>query len=125
MIDFDDWYMLRSSLIEAKDGAQRWEIIKTNMDDFATRKLDFNEKIDQSEVNDNKRGQAISKLLDANARMHSAPLESTTIHAKQCSVNIPDHDLAVMGSTPANHGINPISNNKMIDPLLPQHILAV
>jgi glutaminase len=114
-----------TSLIKAKDGKQRWDIIKTNMDDFAGRKLAFNEEVYQSEVNDNKRNQAISKLLDAYGRMYADPLESTTIYTKQCSVNVSAHDLAVMGSTLANHGINPVTKKKVIDSQYPQHVLAL
>ncbi len=114
-----------TSLIKAKDGKQRWNIIKTNMDDFAGRKLEFNEVVYQSEVNDNKRNQAISKLLDAYGRMYADPLETTTIYTKQCSVNVSAHDLAVMGSTLANHGINPVTKKKVIDPQHPKHVLAL
>lgn len=114
-----------TSLIKAKDGKQRWQIIKSNMDDFAGRKLDFNDVVYQSEVNDNKRNQAISKLLDAYGRMYADPLETTTIYTKQCSVNVSAHDLAVMGSTLANHGVNPVTKKKVVDPELPQHLLAL
>lgn len=114
-----------TSLIRAKDGNERWNIIKANMDAFAGRKLAFNDVVYQSEVNDNKRNQAISKLLDAYGRMYADPLETTTIYTKQCSVNVSAHDLAVMGSTLANHGINPITKKKVIDPQLPKHVLAI
>ncbi len=114
-----------TSLIEAKDGDQRWNIIKTNMDNFAGRKLAFNEVVYQSEVNDNKRNQAISKLLDAYGRMYADPLETTTIYTKQCSVNVSARDLAVMGSTLANHGVNPVTKKKVIDPKYPKHVLAL
>jgi len=114
-----------TSLIKAKNGSQRWDIIKINMDDFAGRKLNFNEKVYQSEVNDNKRNQAISKLLDAYGRMYSEPLESTTIYTKQCSVNVSAHDLAVMGATLANKGLNPVSKKQVIDQQYPQHVLAL
>lgn len=114
-----------TSLIKAKNGDERWNIIKSNMDAFAGRKLEFNEVVYQSEVNDNKRNQAISKLLDAYGRMYADPLETTTIYTKQCSVNVSAHDLAVMGATLANHGINPVSKKKVIDPQYPQHVLAL
>lgn len=114
-----------TSLIKAKDGNERWNIIKSNMDAFAGRKLEFNEVVYQSEVNDNKRNQAISKLLDAYGRMYADPLESTTIYTKQCSVNVSAHDLAVMGSTLANHGVNPVSKKRVIDPQYPKHVLAL
>ena len=114
-----------TSLIEAKDGAQRWDIIKSNMDAFAGRNLEFNDVVYQSEVNDNKRNQAISKLLDAYGRMYADPLETTTIYTKQCSVNVSAHDLAVMGATLANHGVNPVTKKKVIDSQYPKHVLAL
>jgi glutaminase len=114
-----------TSLVKAKDSAQRWDIIKTNMDNFAGHKLEFNEVVYDSEVNDNLRNQAISKILQADGRMYSDPLEATTVYTKQCSVNVTSHDLAVMGSVLANQGVNPITHKKLIDASNTPHILAV
>ncbi len=114
-----------TSWVEAKDSKERWAKIKGNMDDFAGRELPFNEDVYQSEVNDNKRNQAISKLLDAYGRMGSDPLEATTVYTKQCSVNISSHDLGVMGATFANHGINPVTKKKVLDKAYVPKILAV
>jgi len=114
-----------TSWIKAKDSKERWAKIKQNMDDFAGKKLDFNEEVYQSEVNDNKRNQAISKILDAYGRMGSDPLEATTVYTKQCSVNVSSHDLGVMASTFANHGVNPITNKKVLDSAYVPKMLAV
>lgn len=114
-----------TSLVKADNGEQRWDIIKTNMDDFAGRKLSFNDVVYKSEVNDNKRNQAISKLLDAYGRMYADPLESTTIYTKQCSVNVSAHDLAVMGATLANQGKNPVTNKQVIDEQYPEYIMSL
>ncbi len=114
-----------TSWVDAKDSKERWAKIKGNMDDFAGRELPFNEEVYESEVNDNKRNQAISKLLDAYGRMGSDPLEATTVYTKQCSVNISSHDLGVMGATFANHGINPVTNKKVLDKAYVPKILAV
>jgi glutaminase len=114
-----------TSWVEAENSKQRWQKIKQNMDDFAGKKLDFNEEVYQSEVNDNKRNQAISKLLDAYGKMGSDPLQATTVYTKQCSVNISAHDLGVMGATFANHGINPITHKKVLDSKYVPKILAI
>ncbi len=114
-----------TSWVKAKDSKERWYKIKQNMNDFAGRKLPFKEDIYQSEVNDNKRNQAIAKLLDAYGRMGSDPLEATTVYTKQCSVGISSHDLGVMGATLANHGINPITGKKVLDRKYVPKILAV
>lgn len=114
-----------TSWVEAKDSKERWAKISGYMDDFAGRKLPFNEVVYDSEVNDNKRNQAISKLLDAYGRMGSDPLEATTVYTKQCSVNISSHDLAVMGATFANDGVNPVTGKKVLDKKYVPKILAV
>ena len=114
-----------TSWIKAENSKQRWQKIKQNMDDFAGKKLDFNEEVYQSEVNDNKRNQAISKLLDAYGKMGSDPLQATTVYTKQCSVNVSAHDLGVMGATFANHGINPITHKKVLDSKYVPKILAI
>ena len=46
------------------------------------------------------------------------------IYTRQCSVKVSAHDLAVMGSTLANHGVTPVTKKKVIDPQYPQHVLA-
>ncbi len=114
-----------TSWVNAKDSKERWAKISGYMDDFAGRKLPFNEEVYQSEVNDNKRNQAISKILDAYGRMGSDPLEATTVYTKQCSVNISAHDLAVMGATFANDGVNPVTGKKVLDQKYVPKILAV
>ncbi|MEA1915994.1 MAG: glutaminase A [Campylobacterota bacterium] len=114
-----------TSWVKADNSAQRWAKIKANMEAFAGRSLKLNDKVYESEVNDNKRNQAISKLLDANGRMGSDPLEATTVYTRQCSINVSSHDLGVMASVIANHGVNPISKAKVIDAKYTPKIMAV
>ncbi len=114
-----------TSWVKAKDSKERWFKIKQNMNDYAGKKLAFNEVVYESEVNDNKRNQAISKLLDAYGRMGSDPLEATTVYTKQCSVNVSSHDLGVMGATFANHGVNPVTGKRVLDRKYVPKILAV
>ena len=114
-----------TSWVKAKDSKERWYKIKQNMNDFAGRKLPFKEDVYQSEVNDNKRNQAISKLLDAYGRMGSDPLEATTVYTKQCSVGVSSHDLGMMAATLANHGVNPKTGRRVLDAKYVPKILAV
>lgn len=114
-----------TSWIEAKNSNERWLKISANMSAFAGRTLKLNDDVYKSEVNDNKRNQAISKLLDAYGRMGSDPLEATTVYTKQCSMNVSAHDLAVMGATLANHGINPVTNTRVIDAKYTPKIMAI
>ncbi len=114
-----------TSWVEAKDSKERWRKIAANMSAFAGRALSLNEEVYQSELADNKRNQAISKLLDAYGRMGSDPLEATTVYTKQCSVNVSAKDLAIMSATIANHGINPVTKQRVIDAAYTPKIMAV
>jgi len=114
-----------TSWVQAKDSKERWAKISANMSAYAGRNLTLNEPVYVSEVNDNKRNQAISKILDAYGRMGSEPLEATTVYTKQCSLNVSAHDLAVMGATLANHGINPVTQSRVIAAKHTPKIMAI
>ena len=114
-----------TSWVKAKDSKERWAKISANMSAYAGRHLKLNEDVYISEVNDNKRNQAISKILDAYGRMGSDPLEATTVYTKQCSLNVSSHDLAVMGATLANHGINPITKTRVLRAEYTPKIMAI
>ena len=114
-----------TSWVKAKDSKTRWAKIKANMDAYAGHKLAFNREVYISEVNDNKRNQAIAKLLDAYGRMGSDPLEATTVYTKQCSVNVNAHDLGVMGAVLANHGVNPLTGKRLLKEAYVPKLLAV
>lgn len=114
-----------TSWVTAKDSKERWRKISANMSAFAGHTLKLNEAVYESEVNDNKRNQAISKILDAYGKMGSDPLEATTVYTKQCSLNVSAHDLAVMGATLANHGENPITKTRVIAAKYTPKIMAI
>ena len=114
-----------TSWVKARDSKERWAKISANMSAYAGRHLKLNEPVYISEVKDNKRNQAISKILDAYGRMGSDPLEATMVYTKQCSLNVSSHDLAMMGATLANHGVNPVTKTKVLEPLLTPKIMAI
>ena len=114
-----------TSWVKAKDSRERWVKIAANMSAFAGRKLSLNQEVYKSEVNDNKRNQAIAKLLDAYGRIGSDPLEATTVYTKQCSMNVSSHDLAVMVATIANHGVNPLTKARVMSAKNTQKLMAV
>ena len=114
-----------TSWVSAKDSTERWAKISANMSAYAGRNLTLNKPVYKSEVNDNKRNQAISKLLDAYGRMGSDPLEATTVYTKQCSLNVSSHDLAIMAATLANHGVNPVTNARVISAKYTPKIMAI
>jgi glutaminase len=105
-----------ASLMEGVDSTAKWKNIVKVMSDFAGRPLYLNMPVYISEAGDNLRNQAIAHLLLAYGRMYFDPVQATDIYTKQCALNVSAKDLAIMGSTMANGGTNPVSKKKVVSP---------
>jgi glutaminase len=46
------------------------------------------------------------------------PAEATELYTRQCSLNVTAKDLAVMGATLADGGVNPLTRERLVDPLI-------
>ena len=57
--------------------------------------------------------------------MYFDALEATDVYTKQCSLNVTVKDLAVMGATLADGGLNPITGEQVIDASHCKRVLAV
>jgi glutaminase len=66
----------------------------------------------------------IAKLLEGYGRMYCDALEATDIYTKQCSLAVTAHDLAVMGATLADGGVNPLTKERVIDAPHCKRVLA-
>ena len=77
----------------------------------------------QAATNDRNRG--IAHLLDGYDRMYCDPDLATDVYTRQCSVRVSARDLAVMGATLANGGVNPVTGEQAIDTRYCKRVLAV
>ena len=103
-----------TSLIAGIDSAAKWKnVLQTHMD-FAGAPLKLNMPVYISEAGDNLRNQAIAHLLFAYGRMYFDPVQATDIYTEQCAINVNAKDLAVMASTLANGGTNPVTGKKIV-----------
>lgn len=114
-----------TSLAPGNTTEEKWRFIQTELSRFAGRNLSLNEEVYQSEAATNQRNRSIAKILQAYDRIFFDPLEATDIYTRQCSLNVNAKDLAVMGATLANGGVNPVTQERIIDPIHCQHVLAV
>jgi glutaminase len=114
-----------TSLAPGTTAAEKWQFIQEGLSRFAGRTLTLNEAVYQSEAATNQRNQGIAKLLLAYDRIFFDPIVATDIYTQQCSLNVTTKDLAVMAATLANGGVNPLTAEKIIDPIHCQHVLAV
>ena len=77
-----------------------------------------------SEAATNSHNKGIAWLMSSYGTLYDDPDSTCDIYTKQCSIAITCKDLAVMGSTLANGGVNPITGKAIINPEFLPHIFA-
>ena len=114
-----------TSMVAGKDSAAIWASILNFQSQFAGRTLSLNMPVYISEAGDNLRNQAIAHLLYAYGRIYFDPVQATDMYTKQCAINVSAKDLAIMGSTLANGGVNPVTKRKVVSPETVMYTLPV
>jgi glutaminase len=114
-----------TSLAPGANADEKWQFIEDGLSRFAGRKLTLNREVYDSEAATNLRNRGIAKLLEGYDRMYFDALEATDIYTKQCSLNVSARDLAIMGATLADGGVNPITEERVVDASICKRVLAV
>jgi glutaminase len=113
-----------TSLISGKDEAEKWNKILNFYSRVAGDKLTLIDDVYKSEAATNTGNKALSYLLAKYDRIYADPFESVDIYTKQCSVGVNAVQLARMGATLANNGVNPATGEQVIKPEDVPHILS-
>jgi glutaminase len=103
-----------TSLIAGKDANEKWNKILDFYSRAAGEKLVLIDEVYKSEAATNTGNKALSYLLAKYDRIYADPFESVDIYTKQCSVGVNATQLARMGATLANNGINPSTGEQVI-----------
>jgi glutaminase len=113
-----------TSLISGKDAQEKWNRILEFYSKVAGEKLTLIDEVYQSEAATNTGNKALSMLLAKYDRIYADPFESVDIYTKQCSVGVNAIQLARMGATLANDGVNPSTGAQVIKSEHVPHILS-
>jgi glutaminase len=113
-----------TSLISGKDADEKWNKILDFYSRVAGEKLTLIDEVYKSEAATNTGNKALSMLLAKYDRIYADPFESVDIYTKQCSVGVNATQLARMGATLANNGINPATGEQIIKAEDVPHILS-
>ena len=103
-----------TSLISGQNAAEKWNKILDFYSKAAGEKLVLIDEVYKSEAATNTGNKALSYLLAKYDRIYADPFESVDIYTKQCSVGVNATQLARMGATLANNGINPATGEQVI-----------
>jgi glutaminase len=113
-----------TSLISGRDANEKWNKILDFYGKAAGEKLRLIDEVYKSEAATNTGNKALSYLLAKYDRIYADPFESVDIYTKQCSVGVNAVQLARMGATLANNGINPATGQRVIKEEDVPHILS-
>jgi glutaminase len=114
-----------TSLVPGPNLAAKWKFIHDGLSRFAGRTLPLNDEVYASASETNYRNQSIARLLQSFSRIYMDPAEAVDLYTKQCSLNVSARDLAVMGATLADGGVNPLTKERVVDAMVCHYALAV
>jgi glutaminase len=114
-----------TSLVPGETAEAKWRFIQDGLSRFAGRDLVLDREIYESEAASNLRNRGIAKLLEGYERMYFDGLEANDVYTRQCSLLVTAHDLAVMGATLADGGVNPVTKERVIEPINCRRVLAL
>jgi glutaminase len=113
-----------TSLISGRNADDKWNKILNFYSKAAGEKLVLIDEVYKSEAATNTGNKALSMLLAKYDRIYADPFESVDIYTKQCSVGVNAAQLARMGATLANNGVNPVTGEQVIKREDIPHILS-
>jgi glutaminase len=114
-----------TSLVPGETADAKWDFIYAALSQFAGRPLSLNEEVYASATRTNFRNQGIARLLQSFERIYCDPAQATDLYTRQCALDVSAKDLAVMGATLADGGVNPITKQRVVDPAVCHYALAV
>lgn len=113
-----------TSLVPGATHEDKWNFIYEGFCRFAGHELPLNEEVYASASETNFRNQGIARVLQSYGAIYLEPSEAVDLYTKMCSLNVSAKDLAVMGATLADGGVNPLTGEKIVDPAICHYALA-
>lgn len=104
-----------TSLVPGAGLEDRWRVIREGLSAFAGHALAVDEEVYCSASETNYRNRALVDLLAAFGRVYCDPDTALDLYTRQSCLRLTARDLAVMGATLADGGVNPLTGVRVID----------
>lgn len=114
-----------TSLVPGRSEAEKWSFIHQGLSRFAGRQLELDEETYRCASETNFRNRGIANALQGMGAIYSDPAEATDLYTRQCSLQVTARDLAIMGATLADGGVNPVTGEQIVSPEVCHYTLAV
>ncbi|MFH8249811.1 glutaminase A [Microbacterium sp. B2969] len=114
-----------TGMVSGADVDERTESILTTLSAFAGRRLRVDEDVYRSESTTGDRNRALAHLMRSYGIIE-APVElAVETYFRQCSILVTVRDLAVMASTLAFGGVNPVTDERVVDERVARDVLSI
>lgn len=113
-----------TSLIEGESVEERWRVLVEGLSRFAGRMLTLDAEMLASARATNTRNRALALLLQGAGAIAGDPMEATELYTRQSCLSVTALDLATMGATLADGGVNPVSGERVVDAEVARAALA-
>lgn len=117
--------IVTTDLIRGRDYAERADRLTGMLSGCAGRPLSVDEAVLASERATGHRNRAIAHLMVSFGMLSDRLEETLELYFRQCSVLVTCRDLAVMGATLANWGVNPLSGERAVEQQYVKDILSI
>lgn len=97
------------------DSKDKWKAITENITELCGSAPELIDELYESETATNFNNRAISWLLKNYNRIYDDVDMSLDLYTRQCSLGITSSQLAIMGSTIANGGLNPVTKKQVFE----------
>lgn len=113
-----------TSFIKGTNSTEKWNRVLNLMQQFSENKIYLGEAVYQSETATNQRNRAIAELMSSYHLLDGDPLDAVDRYTKACSIMVTAKQLAIMGATLANKGVNPITHQQVISEQFARDIVS-
>jgi glutaminase len=103
-----------ADLVPGADHDARWDFVRTGLAAFAGHELVLDGDTYVSASATNLRNRAIAQLLQSVGRITGDPAEVLDLYTRQSCLRVSARDLAVMGATLADGGVNPVTGTRVV-----------
>ncbi|UZN03912.1 glutaminase A [Cellulomonas sp. S1-8] len=117
--------LVATALVPGGSVDERWAAVHDGLSRFAGRRLELDEDVLASEMAGNQRNRAVAHLLASHGRLPQDPAEVVDVYTRQCSLLVTARDVAVMGATLADGGVNPLTGERVVAADVCRDTLAV
>lgn len=105
-----------TSMAPGANREERWQYLQHGLSRLAGRDLEIMDDIFTSASTTNFRNRSIVDALEERGRVYCDASEALDIYTRACSLGVTARDLAVMGATLSDGGVNPVTHGKIVQP---------